>query len=558
VQAVKDHIISESQIDISVTRLFMIRFRLGLFDPVSMVKYAQVPETVLENKDHKNHALKMARQSIVLLKNENHVLPLRKDIKKIAVVGPNADNPIAILGNYNGVPSSVVTALQGIKEKLSKGVEIVYEKAINFTNDTLFQRSELNNQFSWQGQQGFSAEYYNNKELKGMPVAKRVEASLENNWQEGQIINDTLKAYNFSARYTTDFTAPENGLVSFELEADDGYRFLIDGNEVLNAWVRNRWGAKTCQLSVSKGRVYRLVVEYYQTGGKASIRLSAGQFQKTDFAKLTNRLKDADVIIFVGGISPQLEGEEMQVNYPGFSGGDRTSILLPAIQTEFLQALKNTGKPVVFVMMTGSAIAIPWEAQNINAIVNAWYGGQSAGTAIADVLFGDYNPAGRLPVTFYKSDNDLPDFTDYRMDNRTYRYFKGSALYQFGYGLSYTSFVYDQLSIRQSISQEKSFEISATVANTGTTGGEEVVQLYISGQGARDPVRSLKGFQRIYLKKGERKRISFTLKKEDITTLDENGNPQLLQGKFIFSIGGCQPDAATIKNKKIVEGILKL
>ncbi len=558
VQAVKDHKISESQIDISVTRLFMIRFRLGLFDPVSMVKYAQTPETVLESKEHKDHALKMARQSIVLLKNENHVLPLRKDIKKIAVVGPNADNPIAILGNYNGVPSSAVTVLQGIKEKLGKGVEIIYEKAVNFTNDTLFRRSELNNQFSWQGQQGFSAEYYNNKDLKGIPVANRIETSLDDNWQEGQIVTDTLKSYNFSARYTTDFNAPENGLVSFELEADDGYRFLIDGNEVLNAWTRNRWGAKTYQLSVTKGRVYRLVVEYYQTGGKASIRLSVGKFQKTDFARLTDRLKDADAIVYVGGISPQLEGEEMQVNYPGFSGGDRTSILLPAIQTEFMQALKYTGKPLVFVMMTGSAIAIPKEAQNINAIVNAWYGGQSAGTAIADVLFGDYNPAGRLPITFYKSDNDLPDFTDYRMDNRTYRYFKGAALYPFGYGLSYTSFAYDQLSIRPVASQQKFLEIAATVANTGTTGGEEVIQLYISGHGARDPIRSLKGFKRIYLKKGERKRISFILKKEDITTLDENGNPQLPQGKYIFSIGGSQPDAATIKNKKTVEGILKL
>ena len=558
VQAVKDGKISEHQIDVSVVRLFMIRFRLGLFDPVSMVKYAQIPQTVLESKEHKDLALKMARQSIVLLKNDNHTLPLRKDIKKIAVVGPNADNAIAVLGNYNGIPSTVVTALQGIKDKLGKGAEVIYEKGTNFTSDTLFQASELNNQFIWEGQKGFSAEYYNNKELRGAPLAKRIESRLDNNWQEGQMVVDTLKAYNFAARYTTDFNAPDSGFVTFELDADDGYRFLIDGKEAINAWTRNRWGARTYQLSVAKGHSYRLVVEYYQTGGKASVRLRAGQFQKNDFAKLAAQLKDVDAIVFVGGISPQLEGEEMQVNYPGFSGGDRTSILLPTIQTELLHILQNTGKPVVFVMMTGSAIAIPWEANNIPAIVNAWYGGQSAGTAIADVLFGDYNPAGRLPVTFYKADSDLPDFSDYRMDNRTYRYFKGSALYPFGYGLSYTNFTYDQVAVRQSASQSKSFIVSAVVTNTGKMNGEEVAQLYISGQGPGDPLRSLKGFQRIYLKKGESRRISFILNKEDIATLDERGQPKLLRGQLSFSIGGCQPNAAAVKNKNAAEGILKL
>ena len=558
VQAVKDGKISEHQIDVSVIRLFMIRFRLGLFDPVSMVKYAQIPQTVLESKEHKDLALKMARQSIVLLKNDNHTLPLRKDIKKIAVVGPNADNAIAVLGNYNGTPSTVVTALQGIKDKLGKGAEVIYEKGTNFTSDTLFQASELNNQFIWEGQKGFSAEYYNNKELRGTPLAKRIESRLDNNWQEGQVVVDTLKAYNFAARYTTDFNAPDSGFVTFELDADDGYRFLIDGKEAINAWTRNRWGARTYQLSVAKGHSYRLVVEYYQTGGKASVRLRAGQFQKNDFAKLAAQLKDVDAIVFVGGISPQLEGEEMQVNYPGFSGGDRTSILLPAIQTELLHVLQNTGKPVVFVMMTGSAIAIPWEANNIPAIVNAWYGGQSAGTAIADVLFGDYNPAGRLPVTFYKADSDLPDFSDYRMDNRTYRYFKGSALYPFGYGLSYTNFAYDQVAVRQAASQPKSFIVSAVVTNTGKMNGEEVAQLYISGQGPRDPLRSLKGFQRIYLKKGESRRISFILNKEDIATLDERGQPKSLRGQLNFSIGGCQPNAAAVKNKNAAEGILKL
>jgi len=558
VQAVKDGKLSENQINLSVTRLFMIRFRLGLFDPVSMVKYAQVAESVLQSREHSEHTLKMARQSIVLLKNEGGTLPLGKHLKKIAIVGPNADNPIAVLGNYNGTPSAVVTALQGIQNKLGKHAEIVYEKAIGFTTDTIFQRSQMNGQFSWQGQKGFAAEYFNNRELKGEPVAKRMEHVIENAWQEGQLVVDTLKAYNFSARYSTDFSAPEDGSLSFELEADDGYRFLIDGKEVVNAWNRNRWGARTYKLPIAKGKIYRLVMEYYQAEGKASVRLSTGQFIKTDFAKLASRLSDADAIVYVGGISPQLEGEEMPVNYTGFSGGDRTSIMLPAVQTELLKALKTTGKPVVFVMMTGSAIAIPWESENIPAIVNSWYGGQSAGTAIADVLFGDYNPAGRLPVTFYKADSDLPDFSDYSMKDRTYRYFKGTPLYPFGYGLSFTNFSYDQLSIPKSIPKNKPFTLSVRISNTGKADGEEVAQLYIAGQGTNAPIRSLKGFQRVFIKKGTSKVIKFYISPDDLSLMDDSGNSQIFNGKVQISVGGSQPDDTTIKNKKTVQAVLYL
>jgi len=250
----------------------------------------------------------------------------------------------------------------------------------------------------------------------------------------------SINARDFSARYTTNFTATNGTETTFEVEGDDGYRLLVDGKEVLNAWTRNRWGAQQYRLKTEPGRSYQLTLEYWQGDGIANIRLSAGRYKKSDLAALAERVKDADAIIYVGGISPQLEGEEMRVNYPGFSGGDRTSIQLPAVQTDLMKLLEKTGRPVIFVMMTGSALAIPWEAQHIPAIVNAWYGGQSAGTAVADVLFGDYNPAGRLPVTFYSSDKDLPDFTDYSMKDRTYRYFKGTPLYGFGYGLSYTTF----------------------------------------------------------------------------------------------------------------------
>lgn len=419
--AVKSGLIKEEQLDISLKRLFTIRFRLGMFDPPAMVKWAQTPASVLESPAHKAHALKMAQQSIVLLRNEKNVLPLSKKLKRIAVLGPNADNVLSVLGNYNGKPSEVITALEGIKRKLGASTEIVYEKAINFANDT---------------------------------------------------------------------------------------GTLMDGH-----------------------------------------------FKATDFPSLPDRLKDVDAIIFIGGISPQLEGEEMKVNYPGFKGGDRTSILLPAIQTEFMKMLVATGKPVVFVMMTGSAIAIPWESENVPAIMNAWYGGQSAGTAIADVLFGDYNPAGRLPVTFYKSDGDLPAFGDYDMTNRTYRYFKGEVLYPFGYGLSYSSFNYDELKTPATISKGKSLTVTVRVKNTGKIAGEEVVQLYIKHSSHAVPVPNiaLKGFRRVALKAGESKLISFTLMAEQLSILDDKGNFMQPAETLSISVGGGQPGVRLKSSSNVIQ-----
>ena len=557
VQAVKDGKITEKQIDVSIKRLFMIRFRLGMFDPASMVKWAQTPASALESPENKAHTLKMAQQSIVLLKNEANVLPLSKSSKKIVVLGPNADNPIAVLGNYNGTPSEIVTAIQGIKNKVGSGVEVVYEKAINFTNDTLLAYTNLSSQYTIEGKGGFKAEYFGNKDLSGTPISTTQEPTVEHFWQEGEIVTGTQKAYNFSARYTTDFTATTTGSITFELEADDGYRFTVDGKTVIDAWTRNRWGARTYKLGTEAGKVYHLVLEYYQADGKASVRLRTGSYAKTDFTALANRLKDADAFVFIGGISPQLEGEEMQVNYPGFNGGDRTSIMLPQVQTELMKALQATGKPVVFVMMTGSAIAAPWEAEHIPAIINAWYGGQSAGTALADVLFGDYNPAGRLPVTFYKSDSDLPDFNDYSMANRTYRYFKGQPQWSFGYGLSYTSFQYSNLVLPKTTAAGKPVQVSVLVKNMGSKDGEEVVQLYVSGQvkSMEAPVRQLKGFKRIFLKQGESKTVTFTLSPDNLSLMDKNGKAVAYSGKVNISIGGCQPDEKAIASKKVMSGI---
>lgn len=556
VEAVHQGKITEKQIDVSVKRLFMIRFRLGMFDPPSLVKYAQATDAELESPAHKAQSLKMARQSIVLLKNHNQLLPLSKNLKKIAVIGPNADNAISVLGNYNGTPSEIVTALEGIRNNVGKNTKIIYEKAVNFTNDTLLVYKNVSNQYSFDGKPGFRAEYFSNKELAGEPIFVRTENEINHNWQEGEKITPDLSALNFSARYTTDFTATNNGEINFEVEGDDGYRFLIDGKEMLNAWQRNRWGAHTVKLITEKNKHYTLSLEYVQNEGKASIHLRAGNYQKTNLTALANRLKDVDVILFIGGISPQLEGEEMKVNQPGFNGGDRTSILLPSIQTKAMKALQATGKPIVFVMMTGSALAIPREAVQIPAIINAWYGGQSAGTAIADVLFGDYNPAGRLPVTFYKSDADLPDFSNYSMENRTYRYFKGKPLYPFGYGLSYSKFKYDQLKIPLQIPKNKDLTVKVRITNTSKRAGDEVVQLYLTHQKSNipTPIRALKGFQRIHLTGGQSKILAFTLRPEDLSIMNEYGQAIEPSGRVLISLGGGQPFTSMLKSSNILIG----
>lgn len=558
--AVKKGLIKEAQLDISLRRLLEIRFRLGMFDPPSMVKFARTPATVLEAPAHKAHALKMAQQSIVLLRNENNTLPLSKKIKKIAVIGPNADNPIAVLGNYNGTPSKVISVLQGIKDKLGSTAEVVYEKGINFTNDTLLVHKDSRGLFSFEGKPGVKAEYFDNEKLEGQPVITQTEPDINHYWQEGVVPFPGLKATHFSARYTTTITAQKDEVLNFESEANDGYYVKINDSTMVNVWERNRWGSRQFSYRVQKGMTYKIEMAFRQAEGDATVKLFAGNYVKTDMQALADRVKDADVILYAGGISPQLEGEEMPVTVPGFKGGDRTSILLPPVQTELLKNLKATGKPVVFVMLTGSAIAIPWEAENIPAILNAWYGGQSAGTAVADVLFGDYNPGGRLPVTFYKGDNDLPSFMSYDMTGRTYRYFAGEALYPFGYGLSYTRFTYSNLQIPAAVKKGSPVKVVVTLKNSGALAGEEVVQLYIAHQQAKEkaPLRALKGFQRIPLKAGETKTVSFMLSPEQLSLVSEEGKSYQPTGAVMISVGGGQPGIKNPATSNVLSKIIKV
>jgi len=555
IEAVEKGLITTEQIDASVKRLFTIRFRFGMFDPDDRVPYTKIPISILEAPAHKAHALKMAQESIVLLRNENSLLPLDKTkIKKIAVVGPHANEKNILLANYYGYPTHVTTVLEGIKAKAGKGVQVIYENGINLTDNLVFTSEYDPVLFTFNGKPGFKADYYRNTQWEGTPGLSRIEKKVDYQWGEGQEVADGIITRRMSARWSTTFTPKKSGEVCFELRADDAAEFFIDGIKQNSVGRINSYFL----LNAEKGKKYELFIDYRQYTDNAEIRFDMGTLKKTDCKEIASSVKDADAIIYAGGITANLEGEEMGVEIEGFKRGDRTSIALPAIQKEMLQALQATGKPVVFVLMTGSAIGLEWESQNIPAIINAWYGGQAAGQAIADVIFGDYNPAGRLPVTFYKNVDDLPDFEDYSMRNRTYRYFTGVPIYPFGYGLSYTTFKYDAMDVAPAPGGA-SYKIRATVTNTGNRAGDEVVQLYLANK--RDfvtPIRSLKGFKRIHLKPGESQIVEFTLTRDDMSVVSPSGDLMPMKGDVLFSVGGGQPSESAISSQLCVRKNLVL
>jgi beta-glucosidase len=547
--ALGNGLITEEEIDASLKRLFMIRFRLGMFDPADRTPYAATPISVLESTEHKAHALKMAQQSIVLLKNENNLLPLNKrQIKKIAVTGPNADSESVLLANYYGYPTEITTLLEGIRAKVGSDVEVIYEKGVNLTDNYVFTSKYDDALFTYDGKPGFKADYYRNLQREGDPALSRIEKKIDYKWGDGQNITDSIITRRMSASWTTVFTPDETKEICFELKADDWAELHIDGVKQEKTGAINAY----YPLKAEKGKSYKIDIYYRQYADNAEINFDMGTLRIARAKEVAASLKDADVIVFAGGISAKVEGEEMGVVIDGFRRGDRTTIDLPAVQKDLLKELKATGKPVVFVLMTGSAIGLEWESENIPAILNAWYGGQAGGQAIADALFGDYNPAGRLPVTFYRSVDDLPDFEDYSMANRTYRYFKGTPVYPFGYGLSYTSFRYGEPGVAPD--GDQSIQVKTTVTNTGDREGDEVVQLYVSNK--RDfatPIRALKGFKRIHLKAGESQTVEFTLTPEDLSVINVAGRPEPMTGEAIISIGGGQPSALSLANRQCVQ-----
>lgn len=548
VTAVTDSLITEKEIDVSLKRLFIVRLRLGMFDPDDMVPYSKIDTTVLESEAHKAHALRMARESMILLKNELNLLPLSKRLKKIAVVGPNANDEAVMLANYYGYPSEVTTVLEGIRQKLDPSTEILYEKGVNLTDDLVFKSEFQSKFFISDDQEGFKAEYFKNTKLEGPPELVRNEKTIDFRWGDGKIIADSIIARQMSIRWSASFVPEKQGEVTFMLTGDDGCRLIIDRDVKIDS----RNGNPYYTLKTQTGKTYKVAIEYWQYNDNAEAKFDMGYFEKSSPTKIASRVRNADAIIYVGGISSRLEGEQMKVEIEGFNGGDRTTLDLPRVQTELLKALKATGKPVVFVSMSGSAISFNWEAENIPAIIQAWYGGQSGGMAVADVLFGDYNPAGRLPVTFYKNVKDLPDFEDYSMENRTYRYFKGETLFPFGHGLSYTTFRYDSLKVNDKVPANANLIVRVNVTNTGKVAGDEVVQLYLTHKlsGIRTPARALKGFKRIHLNAGETQVVSFNVMPDKLYVLNADGTLLPPVGELEISVGGAQPS-----QKLIAEGM---
>ncbi|MDB5233302.1 MAG: glycosyl hydrolase, partial [Hymenobacter sp.] len=545
-ESVQKGLITEKQLDVSVKRLFLIRFQLGMFDPAERVKYAQIPMSVVESAPHQAHALKMARESIVLLKNDRNTLPLRKNLKKLVVIGPNADNDAVQLGNYNGFPTNNVTPLEGIREKVGANTQVVYMQGIDYASDVIYEAFDINKNLAYEGQPGFQATYFRGTELEGTPVATLQEAGLNRSLANVKMeIVKGLPAENVSARYLSTFTSTTTETVALRITGDDGYRLYVANQPVLDRWKKTGKSSGEYVMKMVAGQPVNLRIEYRQAAGKAVLQFTAARALPLNLPAVLAQVKDADAVVFVGGISPRLEGEEMEVNVEGFSGGDRTSIALPKAQTQLMRALHATGKPVVFVMMTGSAIGCPWEAQNLPAIVNCWYGGQATGTALADVLFGDYNPSGRLPVTFYKSETQLPPFDNYDMAGRTYRYFKDTPLYPFGYGLSYTAFKYSNLKVATTAQTGQPVAVTVEVQNTGKRAGDEVAQLYVRHPNAK-AVHALEGFRRVSLQAGEKKTLQFTLTPRQLSQLDGQAQRAERPGKVQLFVGGGQPQRPTL------------
>ncbi|MDZ7336044.1 MAG: glycoside hydrolase family 3 C-terminal domain-containing protein [candidate division KSB1 bacterium] len=552
--AVQRGYISESQIDLSVKRLFKARFQLGMFDPPEMVPYAQIPYQKNDCEEHRQLSLRAARESIVLLKNDNQMLPLKKNLKKIAVIGPNADDIEVLLGNYEGTPSRPVTILKGIQRKVAPSTQVVYRKGCDLIYPSKPQlrpvpASAFKPPIGYENQIGLRGEYFDNMTLEGEPFLVRFDSCIDLNWKINPP-DPEMKPEHFSVRWTGILNVPESAQYELGVQSDDGFRLYLDNQLFLEDWTNHPPQTMSKAIILEANRDYQLKLEYYHNRGGALVQLGwIKPGDREDFFRAIDRefqeavdlAAGADVIIMIGGIHPKLEGEEMPVDEPGFRGGDRTSLDLPGVQQQLLEALYATGKPVVLVLLSGSALSVNWANEHIPAIIQAWYPGQEGGTAVADVLFGDYNPAGRLPVTFYKSVDQLPPFEDYNMANRTYRYFKGEPLFPFGYGLSYTHFEYGKLQVRpKKIKPDENILVKVLVTNRGLVAGDEVVQLYLTDLKSPrpTPIKSLKGFRRIHLKPGEQQIVAFQLRPADLSSYDESRGWVLEPGQFEVMVGG--------------------
>ncbi len=542
VQAVKDGLIKESDIDVSITRLMTARFELGEMDDPSQVEWSKIPYSVVDSKEHRALALKMAQESMVLLKN-NGILPLNT-INKVVVMGPNANDSVMQWGNYNGTPSRTVTLLEAVK---ATGAKVEYMRGCDYASNSLALIS-LFSQTSASGQQGFDAQYWNNARAEGEPDVLRHNATpLRFSTGGATVFAPNVNLENFAARYTSTFHANKDGQVAFYMQNQGQASISVNGRRVATG--RNSTESrKVYTLDAKAGQDYEIVINYSCRSGLASLSFDLGYEEEVSVDKTVAACADADVVIFAGGISPSLEGEEMPVSIDGFRGGDRTKIELPAAQTELVKALKAAGKKVVFVNFSGSAMGLTDVEPSCDAILQAWYPGEEGGNAVASVLYGTYNPGGRLPVTFYASTDQLPDFEDYSMKGRTYRYMTEKPLYPFGYGLSYSTFKYGKAKIRKD--GDKVY-VTVNVKNTSKVDGDEVVQLYLRRPGDTEgPSHALRGFKRVSIPAGNSVDVEFELTPESFEWFDTNHNVMAtMPGKYEI-LYGPSSDLTVLKSLK--------
>ncbi|MGB0385711.1 MAG: glycoside hydrolase family 3 C-terminal domain-containing protein [Ardenticatenaceae bacterium] len=523
--AVEQGLIDEPAIDQAVARLFHARFKLGMFDPPDAVPYAQLSTEVINSPKHQELALQAARESVVLLKNEGDLLPLRKDLESIAVIGPNADNLQVLLGNYHGTPTTAVSLFEGLRRQLSPET-IVYHAPGCALADGLPRLEPISTAYLRPRQQtatesGLNGRYYPNAEFTGSPQLERVDRQIDFTWKDSNPLTAQWGDH-FSVQWDGFLVPPRSGVYHLGVNGFSEYRLYLDGELLFKSKMEHHAILKSTPVKLEAGRLYRLQLDYVNEGLDPQIQLLWGLPEVDYEAQALEAAQKADVVVMVMGLSPQLEGEEMPIQIEGFAGGDRTDIKLPATQEKLLKKIHALGKPVVLVLTNGSPVAVNWAAEHIPAIVEAWYPGQAGGTAIADVLFGDYNPAGRLPVTFYQSIDDLPPFEEYGLEGRTYRYFGGQPLFPFGHGLSYTTFAYENLQIDQlDVQAGDKVAVRLDISNRGSRAGDEVVQLYTrQTEEARSPLK-LKGFKRLSLEAGERKSLTFHLHTNQLGLYDD-------------------------------------
>jgi beta-glucosidase len=580
--AVKTGLISEADIDVSLRRLFLARMKLGLFDPPSMVPYTAIPFSDVDSSAHRALALEVADKSMVLLKNDG-ILPLSPaKYKTIAVIGPNAASLAALEGNYNGVPRDPQMPADALRAAFPNA-HIVYEQGSPYVEGIVLPVPRtLFRPFAGSDQEGLHAEYFTGDSFAGAPVITRLDPQIDFDWTSVSPLpgNSDSEAGGFSVRWTGVLVPPAPGKYDFTLRVgrcrlcggSDHVSVVVDGKEV--AAMRNApaapgmgsahlngasaqapqphpSGPPQFALNFTSTRPLPITIEMSRSSSILGGGVSLDWQPPADvlLKQAVEAAKRADLVVAMVGLSPQLEGEEMPIHVEGFSGGDRTDIKLPAPQQQLLEQVAATGKPMVVVLLNGSALAVNWPQEHANAVLEAWYPGEAGGKAIADTLTGRNNPAGRLPITFYTSLDELPPFTDYAMKNRTYRYFTGKTLYDFGYGLSYTKFSYSHLKLsNETVQAGDTLTVEADVRNTGKVAGDEVAELYLTppheGNGGLSPNLELESFERVHLLPGQMKHVTFKLDSRQLSEVDAKGTRAVQPGSYTVSVGGSQPHDA--------------